>query len=95
MAFFNLLGVSFTLLLCIFPAAQTILFSFGQTMQDTVNESTALNVAVPIVMTTTPSNAILRTDTIVNISVTGGSATCMSSAAHDHSHVQLFYLLHT
>ena len=64
-------------------------------MQDTVNESTALNVAVPIVMTTTPSNAILRTDTIVNISVTGGSATCMSSAAHDHSHVQLLYLLHT
>lgn len=71
-------------------------------MQDIVNESTALNVLVPIVMTTTPSNAILPTDTIVSISVTGGSATCMSSAAHDHSsaahdhsHVQLFYLLHT
>ena len=48
-------------------------------MPDNVNETTALPVAVPIVMTTNPSGEILLTDTIVNISVTGGSATCMSS----------------
>ena len=65
----------FTLLL---SAAQTFLFSFGQTTPDNVNETTALRVTVPIVMTTTPPDEVLLTDTIVNISVTGGSATCMS-----------------
>ena len=76
-----------------FPAAQTISFSFGQTMPDNVNETTAgLQLAVPIVMTITPSDRFLLTDTIVNISVTGGSATCgsMIIVPHNHSHVQLF-----
>ena len=81
-----------------FPAAQTISFSFGQTTPDNVNETTAaLQLAVPIVINITSnfSNAFLLTETIVNISVTGGSATCgyMIIVAHNHSHVQLLYLL--
>ena len=74
------------------PAQQILLFSFGQTTPDNGNESTALQLAVPIVINITPSNAFLLTDTIVNISVTGGSATCesMISVSHNHSHVQLF-----
>ena len=78
-----------------FPAARNVSFSFGQTTPDNVNETAAPQLAVSIVMTLTPSTAILLTETIVNISVTGGSATCgsMIIAAHNHSHVQLLYLL--
>ena len=79
-----------------FPAAQNVSFSFGQTTPDNVNETTALQLGVPIVMTITPSDGFLATETIVNISVTGGSATCgsMIIVAHNHSHVQLLYLLY-
>ena len=79
-----------------FPAAQNVSFSFGQTTPDNVNETAALQLAVPIVINITSSNAaFLPTETIVNISVTGGSATCgyMIIVAHNHSHVQLLYLL--
>ena len=79
-----------------FPAARNVSFSFGQTTPDNVNETAPLQLAVPIVMNITPSNAFLPTETIVNISVTGGSATCgyMIIVAHNHSHVQLLYLLY-
>ena len=97
-SFFRLPGEKTHLKFCVIfpPAQQILLFSFGQTTPYNVNETTALQLAVPIVMNITPSNAFLPTETIVNISVTGGSATCesMISAAHNHSHVQLFYLLH-
>ena len=68
------------------------MFTFGQTTPDNVNETTALQLAVPIVMNITPSNAFLPTETIVNISVTGGSATCesMISVTHNHGRLQLF-----
>ena len=80
----------------IFPPAQNVSFSFRQTTPDNVNETAAPQLAVPIVMNITPSNAFLLTETIVNISVTGGSATCgsMIIVAHNHSHVQLLYLLY-
>ena len=97
-SFFRLPGEKTHLKFCVIfpPAQQILLFSFGQTTPYNVNETTALQLAVPIVMNITPSDEILLTETVVNISVTGGSATCesMISAAHNHSHVQLFYLLH-
>ena len=94
LSFFRLPGEKTHLNFCaiFLPAQQILLFSFGQTTPDNGNESTALQLAVPIVINITPSNAFLLTDTIVNISVTGGSATCesMISVSHNHSHVQLF-----
>ena len=86
---FNLLGKKTHLNCCaiFLPAQQILLFSFGQNTPDNVNETAAPQLAVSIVMNINPPDAFLLTETIVNISVTGGSATCesMISVAHNHS----------
>ena len=64
------------------PAA--FMFSFGQVSR-TGDEGTdgapssTLDIAVPIVIAiNNPPNNLLSDDTIVEVSVSGGSATCMS-----------------
>ena len=63
------------------PAAFT--FSFGQVSR-TGDEGTdgapssILDIQVPIDITIVPSTALLSADTIVEVSVSGGNATCMS-----------------
>ena len=58
-------------------------FSFGQPSRNG-NEATdgapssTLDIQVPIDITIVPSTALLSADTIVEVSVSGGSATCMS-----------------
>ena len=53
-------------------------FSFGQvsgTGDEATDGSPTLDVAVPVVINIIPPNALLSTDTIITISVTGGNAT--------------------
>ena len=63
------------------PAAFT--FSFGQPSRNG-NEATdgalssTTDIQVPVVITIDPPDAFLSADTIVMVSVSGGSATCMS-----------------
>ena len=56
-------------------------FSFGQPSRngnEATDGSSTLDIAVPIDITVIPPTALLSADTIVEVSVSGGSATCMS-----------------
>ena len=66
------------LLVLVFPSTTPLpaAFQFSFLQPATGSEATAnVNVAVPIMMTTNPSGAILTQDTIVEITISGGSAT--------------------
>ena len=57
------------------PIASAIELMFLQAIPgDVVNEDEA-NITLPIMVKTTPPNAILPFDVVVNFSVTGGTAT--------------------
>ena len=56
-------------------------FSFGQPSRngnEATDGSSTMDIQVPIEITVNPSDAFLSAGTIVMVSVSGGSATCMS-----------------
>ena len=77
------------------PLPAAIQFSFAPITRTTGNEAThsqsMLDIVVPVVLSISPSTAVLPADIIVTISVQpGGSATCRSTVAHK----ALFHLLY-
>ena len=75
------------------PAA--IQFSFAPITRTTGNEAThsqsMLDIVVPIVLSISPSTAVLPADTIVIISIQSGSAKCMFHLLHLHVYMYMPY----